>query len=299
MSSNWSVVVSEATTAGPGPSSETAAPTGTGSVVVPVLVDAEDAGRGGRPLRAGRGAVGALLQHQWPGRGVGHAVGDRAAERPRLGQRGGDVGGVARIEPLAGRLRHPDVAPGHGVDVLHAAAQAVGLVDEERTLGGGAVGVAGVEVVVAALVVDGAVAPDRRTERGEEQVGCGGRRRLNPVDAHRVALRDGDQHVAAGRRQGDEVVVGGVGRVDRGQVPLSVLVPAGPVEGEHVGVGGHVEVVGVGGQRGHTGRDVLGDFGRTVAVDDPGDRGRRARRDSAGRRTPRRRGSPPPSRHRR
>ena len=229
---------------------------------------------GGRGLGAGGPREGALLQHEGSRRGVGHHVGDRAAERPRLGQRAGDVRGEAGIEPLPCRLGDPDVATGHRVDVLHPPAQAVGLVDQGRTLRRAAVGAPRVEVVVAALVVDGAVAADRRAQRGEQQVRCSGRRRLNSIDAHGVPLCDGDQHVAPGGRHGEQVVVGGVGRVDRREVPLPALVPAGPVEGEHVAVGGHVEVGAVGGQCGHAGRDVLGDFGRPVAVDHPGHRGR-------------------------
>ena len=139
-------------------------------------------------------------------------------------------------------------------------------------------GAQGHQVVVRALVVDGAVGPDGGTQPAQQQVRRGRRRRVEAVDADRVALRHRDEHGAARGREGDEVVVGAVGRVDRRHRPLPVLVPAGAVVGEHVGVGGHVEVGAVGGQRGDAGRHVLGDGGRAVAVDDPGDGGCRAGR---------------------
>ena len=84
----------------------------------------------------------------------------------------------------------------------------------------------------------------------------------------------------------------------RRQVPLGVLVPAEAVVGEHVAVGGHVEVIAVGRQGGHPGGHVLGDEGRAGGVDHPG-HGRAPGWSGPGvPRTRLRRGSRPPSPHR-
>ena len=95
-----------------------------------------------------------------PALGVHHGARHRALEGPELVERGGVVGGVRRIEALAGGLADPHGAAGDHVEVLHAAAQAVRRIGQHRADGGGAVRAPRRQVVVGALVVDGAVGPD-------------------------------------------------------------------------------------------------------------------------------------------
>ena len=91
-------------------------------------------------------------------------------EDPSCVQRGGVVGGVGRIEALAGGLADPHRAAGDDVEVLHAPAQAVGLVGQHRADGGGAVGTQRGQLVVRVLVEDRAVGPDGVAQPAHEEV---------------------------------------------------------------------------------------------------------------------------------
>ena len=108
----------------------------------------------------------------------------------------------------------------------------------------------------------------RRTRRGPaDDAGC---RRYTLTVLPSVT---DEQHHAGGGGHRHQVVVRTVRGADLRHAPLPVLVAVGAVVRVHVGIRRHVEIVGVGGQRGDAVRDVLGHGGRAVAVDHPRHRG--------------------------